>query len=171
MQIGTEGLGHECKALTDTIGLPNVVYHQVSKGDIKNAILEHSSARTKEEVEASRKVGDRATADPYHRNYLTYMTLPNSRMWMRVRARSIKGVKVNNKRSFTNNLWCRFCDDETEETQEHLEGCTGCEYERRGQKMSDWTGRVIFWKRVTAKIVAWGKGDRDRLLLPGGTLT
>ena len=44
--IGTEGLGHECKALTDTIGLPNVVNHQVSKGEITNAILEHSSAGT-----------------------------------------------------------------------------------------------------------------------------
>jgi hypothetical protein len=121
-------------------------------------------------VEASRKVGDRATADLYHRKYLTYMTLPNNRMWMRVRARSMKVVKVNNKRSF-NNLLCRFCDNDTEETQEHLEECTGCEYERREKIMSDWTGRVIFWRRVTAKIVARGKGDSDRLLLPGGTLT
>ena len=108
------------------------MHNQVSKGDITNAILEHSSAGTKEEVEASRKVGDRATAYPYHRKYLTYMTLQNSRMWMRVRARSIKGVKVNNRRSFTN-LLCRFFDNDAEETQEHLEVCTGCEYERRGK--------------------------------------
>ena len=76
------------------------------------------------------------------------------------------------ERSFTNNLWCRFCDDDTEETQEHLEVCTGCENERRGQNMSHWKGRVVFWRRVTAKIGAWG-GDRvrDRLLLLGGTLT
>jgi hypothetical protein len=168
--LGIEGLGHECKVLTDTLGLPNEIHTRVSKGDNTNAILKHSSAETKEEVEASRKVGDRATADPYHRKYLTYMTLPNSRMWMRVRARSIKGVKVNNKRSF-NNLSCRFCDNNTEETQEHLEECTGCEYERRGKKMSDWTGRVIFWRRVTAKNVTCRKGDRDRLLLLGGTLT
>jgi hypothetical protein len=141
----------------------------VSKGDNKDSILKLSSAGTKEEVEASRKVGDRAMADPDHRKYLTYMTLPNSKMWMRVRASSIKGVKVNNKRSFTN-LLCRFCDNDTEETQEHLEKCTGCEYERKGKKMSDWTGRVIFWRRVTAKIVAWGKGDSDKLLLAGGTL-
>ena len=142
----------------------------VSKGDITDAILKLSYEETKEEVEASRKVGDRATADPEDRKYLTYMTLPNSRMWMRVRARSTKGVKVNNKRSFTN-LLCRFCDNGAEETQEHLKVCTGCEYERRGKKMSEWTGKVIFWRRVTAKIVAWGKGDSDRLLLPGGTLT
>ena len=35
-------------------------------------------------------------------------------------------------------------------------------------KMSDWSGEVIFWRRMTAKISAWGKGDRDRLLLLGG---
>ena len=174
--LGAKGLGHECKVLATTIGLPDVVHNQVSKVEIKNAILEHSRATTKDEVEASRKVGDRATEDEKHRNYLTYMTLPNSRIWMRVRARSIKGVKVNNKRSFINNLSCRFCDnntEETQETQEHLEECRGCYYERRGQKMTDWSGKVIFWRRMTAKISAWGKGEgeRDRLLLLGGTLT
>ena len=168
--LGAEGLGHECKVLTATIGLPDVRYNQVSKGDIKKAIIEHSRATTKEEVEASRKVGDRATADPEHRAYLSYMTLPNSRIWMRVRARSIKGVKVNNKRSFSN-LSCRFCDDDTEETQEHLEECRGCDFERRSLKMTGWWGKVIFWRRMTAKISAWGKGDDDRLLLLGGTLT
>ena len=80
------------------------------------------------------------------------------------------------------NIYCKYLgtnslqhsnsiDNDAEETQEHLEVCTGCEYERRGKKMSEWTGKVIFWRRVTAKIVAWGKGDSDELLLPGGTLT
>ena len=41
-------------------------------------------------------MGDRAEDNPCDRGYLKYMTLPDSRMWMRVRARSIKGVKVNN---------------------------------------------------------------------------
>ena len=113
---------------------------------------------TKVEVEASRKVGDRATEDPEDRTYLSYMTLPNSRIWMRVRARSIKGVKVNNKRSF-NNLSCRFCNEETEELQEHLEECSGCDYERRTLRMTNWKGKVIFWRRMTAKIDKWGKGD------------
>ena len=98
--LGIEGLGHECNVLTDTLGLPNVMHTQVSKGDITNAILKHSSAGTKEEVEASRKVGDRATADPDHRKYLTYMTLPNSRMWMRVRARSIKRSQGKQQKVF-----------------------------------------------------------------------
>ena len=88
------------------------------------------------------------------------MTLSNSRIWMRVRARSIKGVKVNNKRSF-NNLSCRFCDDDTEEMQEHLEECRGCDFKRRNLTMRNWKRRVIFWRRMTTKISARGKGDDD----------
>ena len=135
--LGVDGLRHKCKRLSAYLGLPDVRYTQVSKGDIKKAILDHSKATTREEVEASRKVGDRATEDPQHKTYLSYMTLPNSRIWMRVRARSIKGVKVNNKRSF-NNLSCRFADDDTEETQEHLEGCRGCDFKRRNLTMRNW---------------------------------
>jgi hypothetical protein len=69
-----------------------------------------------------------------------------------------QGVKVNNKRSF-NNLACRFCDDETEESQENLEECSGCDYERRSQKMTTWKGKVIFWRRMTTKISEWGRGE------------
>ena len=102
--LGSEGLGHECKVLTDTLGLTDLRdnYANTSRGEIRKAIKDHSMRTTKAEVEASRKVEDRATEDPEDRNYLSYMTLPNSRIWMRMRARSIKGVKVNNKRSFNN---------------------------------------------------------------------
>ena len=96
--LDTEGLGHECKALAKTLGLPDLrdEYATTCRGDINRAIKKHSERMIKEEVEASRKVGDRATDNPRDREYLTYMTLPDSRIWMRVRARSIKGVKVNN---------------------------------------------------------------------------
>ena len=114
---------------------------------------------TKEEVEASRKVGDRVTDNPRDREYLTYMTLPDSRIWMRVRARSIKGVKVNKKRSH-NNLSCRFCEDDTEESQEHLEVCRGGDFERRKLKLTNSKGKVTFWRRMTKKINEWGRGNR-----------
>ena len=65
-------------------------------------------------------MGDRISENPRDRTYMTYMTLANSRVWMRMRARSIKGVKVNNKRSYANNLTCRFCKEATDKTQEHL---------------------------------------------------
>ena len=72
---------------------------------------------------------------------------------MRLRARSIKGVKVNNKRSFTY-LHCRYCKEGCQETQEHLEECLGCNFERRGLDLSRWEGRVMFWRRMIAKLVA-----------------
>jgi len=98
--LGVEGLGHECKALAKTLGLTDLrdSYATTCRADIDRAIRTHSEKTIKEEVEASRKVGDRAEDNPRDREYLKYMTLPDSRIWMRVRAKSIKGVKVNNKK-------------------------------------------------------------------------
>ena len=158
--LGTEGLGHECKVIAKTIGLPDLMdkFATTSKGDIGKAIKQHSERTTKEEVEASRKVGDRATENPSDREYLTCMTLPDSRIWMRVRARSIKGVKVNTKRSHAN-LSCRFCVDNVDESQEHLEVCRGGEFERRNLKMSKRKSKVTFWRRMTTKMNDWGRGN------------
>ena len=170
--LEAEGLGHECRGLATTLGLKDlrVSFKTTSKGDIRRAVSTHSSDLTKEEVQSSRKVGDRATEDPEDRRYLNYMILPDSRIWMRVRARSIKGVKVNNKRSFTN-LACRFCDDETEESQEHLEECRGCEYERRSLNMTKCKDKVTFWRRVTTKITDWGRGERLTAAVAGGHIS
>ena len=70
---------------------------------------------------------------------------------MRLRAISLRGVKVNNKRSFTN-LSCRYCDEGSQET--HLQECTGCVFERRGLDLSRWVGVVIFWRRMITKRAA-----------------
>ena len=151
--MGVKGLGHECMVIAKQVGLPDLRYNEVSKGEIKRAVLKHSREVTKREVEDSRKVGDRAEGDKNHNNYLSFMSLSNCRIWMRVRARSIKGVKVNNKRSFVN-LSCRFCATDTEESQEHLETCNGCKFERRNLNMSSLMGRVNFWRRMTTKFGA-----------------
>ena len=66
--------------IMDLVGLPDIRYTQVSRGDIKRAIDEHSKTKMREEVLASRKVEDRATEDPKHRTHFTYTTLPNSKI-------------------------------------------------------------------------------------------
>ena len=159
--LNIKGLGHECKALSITLGLPDLrdKYDTVTRGNIERAIMEQGEITTKTEVEASRKVGDRTSNDPRDREYLTHMILPDSRIWMRVRARSIKGVKVNNKRSHIN-LACRFCDENLDESQEHLEVCKGGDFERRHLKMSRRKDLVIFWRRMTTKMNDWGRGIR-----------
>ena len=62
--MGVKGLGHECKVLAEQMGLLDVRFNNVSKGEIKRAIIKHSRAKTKGEVDDSRKVGVRPTS-PY----------------------------------------------------------------------------------------------------------
>ena len=38
------------------------------------------------------------------------------------------------------------------ETQEHLEMCEGTKFERRGVRISEVMGRVIFWRRMMKKM-------------------
>mgnify|MGYP001364769821 FL=1 len=93
----------------------------VTKGEIKKAIKIHSTKMRREEIMASTKVGDRVSDDPRDNTYMTYMTLNSSRLWMRVRARMVKGIKMNHKSSHLDNLSCSFCNGPMEESQGHLE--------------------------------------------------
>ena len=103
-------------------------------------------------MENSKKVGDRLTDNPHDNSYLSEMSLTKSRIWIRHRARMLKGVKYNIKRSYKD-LSCRFCDTGEEETQEHLEVCVGCDHERRGLRMSVRSDIVWFWRRMEVKIM------------------
>ena len=131
--MGLKGLAHECRELTEMMGIPDILSNLVSIGEIKQAIATFSKQELTEEIKASVKVGDRWSEDPMDNSYLKYMSLPNSRIWMRLRARSIRGVKVNNKRSYPN-LDCRYCKEVSQETQEYLQECSGCDHERRGPR-------------------------------------
>ena len=83
--------------------------------------------------------------------YLKVMPLKDSRIWMRYRARSIKGVKDNCRASHAD-LTCNLCDANEVETQDHLEVCTGCEVERRGLTMETRKDKLKFWTRMTVKL-------------------
>ena len=80
------------------------------------------------------------------------MGLTFSRMMIRYRARAIKGVKANCKRSWKNDLNCRFCNNTVIEDQEHLEECTGLSWERRRLKMDTEVGKIIFFRRAKRKL-------------------
>ena len=62
-------------------------------------------------------------------------------------------VKMNQKgKRPSESLTCRFCANDLPETQEHLEICEGTEFERRGVRISEVMGRVIFWRRMMKKM-------------------
>ena len=57
---------------------------------------------------------------------------------------------------------CRFCQSGEEETQEHLEVCVGCDFERRGLKMSGRSDIVKFWLRMEKKIIEKKEEEKNR---------
>ena len=74
-----KGLSYECRQLTDMVGIPDIMANTVSKCEIKQA----SNQEMKAEVQNSIKAGDKWSEDPMDNTYLKYMSLPNSRVWMR----------------------------------------------------------------------------------------
>ena len=126
--------------------------NKVSKGAIKEAIKNIDKAERRLEMQNSKKVGNRLTDNEHDNTYLANMSLIRCRTWIRHRARMIKGVKYNMKRSYKD-LKCRFCMNGDDETQEHLEVCGGCVFERRGLDMSVRSDIVKFWLRMEKKIV------------------
>ena len=147
-----KGLAHECQLLSEELGIPNVVFNSVKKCIIKQGTDNKDKEEKRCEMQNSKKVGDRLTDNPNDNTYLSEMSLLRSRIWIRHRARMIKGVKYNIKRSYKD-LSCRFCQSGGEETQEHLEVCLGCEFERRGLKMSVRSDKVKFWLRMEKKMM------------------
>ena len=151
-KVTIKGLAYECKSLSEELGIPNVVFNKVNKSTIKQATEAIDKKEKRTDMENSKKVGDRLTDNPKDNTYLSEMSLLRSRIWIRHRVRMLKGVKYNIKRSYKD-LSCRFCQSGEEETQEHLEVCVGCDFERRGLKMSVRSDIVKFWIRMEKKMV------------------
>ena len=154
--LGFNGLYHESKTACEELGMPDLLESNVSKQQIKQLCMEKSRTECKQKMLEGKKVRDRVDDDS-EKSYLEYMTLQDSRIWIRIRARSIKGVKYNNKSSFKDSLNCRFCSEDIHETQEHLQECSGTWYERRNLSLEDsnnWKAVLQFWRRMTAKIAA-----------------
>ena len=105
-------------------------------------------------MQESSKVRDRLSDDPEENTYLKKMSLVKVRVWIRFRARAIAGVKGNFRHSHVNNMQCRLCSEGSDETQEHLQLCSGTLFERRGLDLSGRRGLVEFWRRMTVKMAA-----------------
>ena len=99
-----------------------------------------------------KKVADRVSENSSDNKDLDRMGLTHSRIWIRYIARAIKGIKANHKRSWKNDLDCRFCDDKILELQEHLGECRGLLWERRNLKIDTEGGKINFFKWVEKKL-------------------
>ena len=104
------GLGHECREIAHSIGPPNLVCVTRSKKEIKAAVKQQDRLEVRQRVESSKKVQNRLSDNPEDHSYLNKMPLHTARVWIRVRAYAIKGVKMNQKsqrwiKAHTLDLW------------------------------------------------------------------
>ena len=74
-------------------GLPDPRFNLTTRGSIKDASCKADLKEKKEEVEASRKVGDRMSANKDLREYMKVLSLTDARVWMRVRAMGVKAQR------------------------------------------------------------------------------
>ena len=178
--LGVQGLAYECSEICRNIGIPDIMCFEVTEREIKEAIYIRMNKVALEEMKKKTKVKDRLSEDPEDNTYIHVMSLPESRVWIRYRGRVIAGVKANFKNSHTNDLSCRFCHNEArddpadaqdssdvqnrpDESQEHLEMCSGMEFERRGLCMRNRRDLVKFWTRATVKLAKMAvKGQKAK---------
>ena len=107
MAIGLNELAHECYNICNYINILETTNNNVlSKRQIKSAIQKAITQRNRKNMLSFKKVADRVSENSSDNNYLDRMGLTHSRIWIRYRARAIKGIKANHKRSWKNDLDC-----------------------------------------------------------------
>ena len=148
------GLVAECIQICEELNIPSVLDIPLSANRLKGIIQNKINMDLQSAMSDSRKVADRLFPTTHDKTYFDKMGLGFSRIFFRIRARLVKGVKGNFKRSWGNDLNCRFCKTGDLESQDHLEVCGGCEWERRGLRMEKDSGLVTFWRRMEKKIAA-----------------
>ena len=117
-KLDMKGLLYECRQACEEMDLPALLENDVDRKQLKVLIREKCKEECRVRMLESKKVNDRISDDPEEQSYLEYMSLPESRIWMRLRARSITGVKANNKKSYEGDLSCRYCKEGILESQE-----------------------------------------------------
>ena len=148
-----KGLATECRTLCLSLGLPSLMAIEVTKNEIKQAIKTKIREECIKRMQEGSKSKDRIDLNPNETQYLQRLSLFNCRVYFRYRSMCIAMVKMNQKgNKASESLTCRFCANDLPETQEHLEICDGTKFERRGVRVSEVMGRVIFWRRMTQKM-------------------
>ena len=80
--------------------------------------------------------------------YVEEKGIERGRMAFRVRTKMVKKVKMNFKSMYRKNLKCEECDQEEEETQEHLLVCPGWAEQVGSLDTTRIEDRVEFFIRV-----------------------
>ena len=120
---------------------------------VKKGLWKENDKEIKIEKDKLSKVRDiPMPTKKYERNYLAKQTTANARIWFRYRSKIISDIKGNQSSKWTGHMQCRHCNLGCDETQEHIEKCTGFSGERERLDLSNGEGKLVFWRRVVYKL-------------------
>ena len=94
---GINGLAYECKRICHELEMPEKIGTFVSKSKMKSLIFLKINEKVIDDLKNSNKVSSRLTDNPQDDTYIHGLSLPQTRIWIRYRARSITGVKAKCK--------------------------------------------------------------------------
>ena len=149
---GINGLATECRKIAKEIGLEDLMLFHYSKKDIKEAVKAAVKKEFLSEMQSKVKVSDRLSDDPEDNSYINYMSLTRARVWIRIRARAIAGVKGNFRHSYVNDMACRFCAQGSEKLKNIYSFVD--EQVLRGGDWMYLTRLLDFWRRMKMKLAA-----------------
>ena len=129
--------------------IPNVLYDDVPKYIVKEAVLFHSCKEIKIEMMKKEKLDNIFHEDfGQTKEYMKNKALEECRVQFRIRTNMLQ-LKGNMKGSFKDDLTCLGCEQAgTNENQNHVMICTGYENLRSGLNFDEDRDLVLYFQRV-----------------------
>ena len=147
--MGWPGLAREVTDVCKVVGLEDMSRRSVSKEEVDEAIFFANQKELKEEMNKYEKLKDIKNEDfRKEQKYMEEKGIERGRMAFRVRTKMVKKVKMNYKNMHRKNLKCEECDQEEDETQEHLLVCPGWAEQMGSLDITTIEDRVEFFIRV-----------------------
>ena len=152
LKMGWSGLVKEVSEICRKLGLNDVSKKEVVKEELEESIIMANYKEMKEEMDKCSKLKDVKDGDFREvQKYMEWKGVQKGRMAFRIRARMTKKVKANFKNMNRESLKCDNCDEDEDETQEHVTSCPGWRDELGSLDVHRMEDAVEFFSRVMRK--------------------
>ena len=148
--MGWSGLAKEVTEICKKLGVEYVNKKDVGKDELEETMMMANYKELKEDMEKYEKLKDVKNEDFREpQEYLKIQAIDKGRMVFRIRTRMVDKIKMNFKNMYKENLKCEKCDEDEEETQEHVLLCSGWTEERgtldtyRVEEQAEFFARVL----------------------------
>ena len=152
LKMGWGGLVKEVAEICMKLGVNDVSKMEVTKEELEERIGMADYVEMKEDMEKCSKLKDVKDGDFREvQKYMEWKGVEKGRLAFRIRSRMMMKVKANFKNGNRESLKCDNCQEEEDETQEHMMSCPGWRDELGSLDVLRLEDAVEFFTRVLRK--------------------